>query len=88
MEWLNIAGAVGTLFMGLFGLLFPNAAARFVGLEATSLAGRSEFRATYGGLWLPLALIPVISQAPLAYAMAGFCWVGAAIGPRNLNLSG
>lgn len=80
MDALNQAGALGTLVMGLLGLVLPRAAARFVGLQALTAAGRSEFRATYGGLWVPLALMPLITQEPIVFAVSGFCWAGAAVG--------
>ncbi|MEO0881685.1 MAG: DUF4345 family protein [Pseudomonadota bacterium] len=79
-EILNTIGAWATLGMGLFGLFLPNRAADFVGLKPVSNAGRSEFRATYGGLWLPLGAVPLLSGAPLAFAIAGLCWLGAAVG--------
>ena len=80
MEVLNQAGALGTLGMGLLGLLLPKTAARFVGLQPLTPAGRSEFRATYGGLWAPLALMPLITQDPIVFAVSGLCWAGAAAG--------
>lgn len=80
MDALNQAGALGTLVMGLLGLVLPRAATRFVGLQALTAAGRSEFRATYGGLWVPLALMPLITQEPIVFAVSGFCWAGAAVG--------
>ena len=66
--------------MGLLGLLLPKVAARFVGLQPLTPAGRSEFRATYGGLWAPLALMPLVTQEPIVFAVSGLCWAGAAAG--------
>ena len=79
-DLLNLGGAVGTLLMGLLGLLRPKSAARFVGLQPLTPAGRSEFRATYGGLWAPLALMPLLTQDPIVFAVSGLCWAGAAVG--------
>jgi hypothetical protein len=79
-DLLNLGGAVGTLLMGLLGLLLPKSAARFVGLQPLTPAGRSEFRATYGGLWSPLALMPLLTQDPIVFAVSGLCWAGAAVG--------
>lgn len=76
----NLGGAVGTLLMGLLGLVLPRTAARFVGLQALTPAGRSEFRATYGGLWIPLALLPILTRDPMLFAVSGLCWAGAALG--------
>jgi hypothetical protein len=78
--WLNLAGAIGTVGMGLLGLLAPHKAAGFVGLKPLTPAGTSEFRATYGGLWIALGLVPILSGDPLAYLMAGLCWALTAVG--------
>ena len=80
MEWLNYLGAGGTILMACLGLIFPKVAASLVGLTAHTNAGRSEFRATYGGLFLPLGLIPILTHEPLAFAITGLCWLGAALG--------
>ncbi len=80
MDLLNQVGALGTLAMSLLGLVLPKTAARFVGLQPLTPAGRSEFRATYGGLWAPLALMPLITQDPILFAVSGLCWTGAAVG--------
>ncbi|MFN7399255.1 MAG: DUF4345 family protein [Sandaracinobacter sp.] len=79
-EWLNLAGAIGTVGMGLLGLLAPGRASGFVGLKPLTPAGTSEFRATYGGLWIALGLVPILSGDPLAYLMAGLCWALTAVG--------
>ena len=79
-DWLNLLGATGTVGMGFLGLLAPTSAAGFVGLQPLTLAGRSEFRATYGGLWIALGLVPLMSGEPLAYLMAGLCWALTAVG--------
>lgn len=80
MEWLNLFGAGATILMGFFGLFLPKIAAKFVGLSANTNAGRSEFRATYGGLWVPLGLVPLLTQEPLAFLIAGLCWLGTGLG--------
>lgn len=40
--------------LGILGIGFPNAAARFVRISALGKTGLSEIRATYGGLFLGL----------------------------------
>jgi hypothetical protein len=77
---LNHAGAVITAAMGFMGLATPRLAARLTGLEGVTPAGRSEFRATFGGLFAALGLAPLLAGAPLLYALAGLCWFGAAFG--------
>jgi hypothetical protein len=80
MDVFNQLGAVITASMGAFGLAAPAVAARLVGLEATAPHGGSEFRATYGGLFVALGALPLALGDPLLYALAGACWLGAAIG--------
>ena len=79
-EILNMIGAIGTIGMGLLGLVFPDTAARFTGLRATTPEGQSEFRATYGGLWIPLGLVPILTQEPITFFMVGLAWFAAALG--------
>ncbi len=79
-EWVNMSGALITLAMACMGLLKPQWAANIVGLEATSVPGKSEFRATYGGLFIPLGLVPLVTMDPLAFLISGTCWMGAAVG--------
>jgi hypothetical protein len=79
-ETANIVGASGTLGMGGLGLFLPRLAARITGLSAHTAAGRSEFRATFGGLLVALGAIPLLSSEPIAYALAGGAWLAAALG--------
>lgn len=79
-ETLNIIGAVGTIFMGCIGLFAPKRASALVGLEATTEAGRSEFRASYGGLFVALGLVPLVTMAPAAFAVAGTAWLLTGVG--------
>lgn len=79
-EWANIGGALITLSMACMGILRPQWAASIVGLEAISVPGKSEFRATYGGLFIPLGLVPLVTMDPLAFLISGACWLGAAVG--------
>ena len=71
-----------TAAMGGLGLVAPALAAALVGLEARTLAGGSEFRATYGGLFLALGAAPLMLGEPLLYAAAALAWLGAGLGRR------
>lgn len=77
---LNVIGAVGTIVMGCIGLFLPTRAAAITGLEAKTNAGKSEFRSSYGGLFIALGLIPLLSMAPIAFAVAGSAWLFTGIG--------
>jgi hypothetical protein len=80
IESINILGAVATMGMGCLGLLAPHAASRVTGLTATNKTAFAEFRATFGGMFVVMGLVPLLSGHPLAYFMAGMIWLGAAFG--------
>lgn len=77
---LGTLGALGTIGMGLFGLLAPARCAAFVGLQAANKTGFAEFRATYGGVFVAVGAFPIFSDAPDAWRMAAAVWFGAAAG--------
>ena len=79
-DLLNMVGAIATMMMGAMGLFAPKVAADFVGLKSVSPTGQSEFRATYGGLFIGLGLVPMLTFHPLAFATASLCWFGTAVG--------
>ncbi|MCA6237128.1 MAG: hypothetical protein IM671_13970 [Phenylobacterium sp.] len=67
MDALNQVGALGTLVISLLGLLLPKAAARFVGLQPLTPAGRPEFEATYGARLRAGLRRPAQLRRPLAF---------------------
>ena len=73
-------GAVGTLMLGLFGLIAPMRAARMVGLVPDGSRGIAELRATYGGLFIAMGLACLVLQDSAAYGVAAFARRGAAVG--------
>lgn len=77
---LNIIGAIATIGMGCLGLFAPHTASRVTGLTATNKTAFAEFRATFGGMFVVMGLIPLITNEPLAYLMAGLIWFGASAG--------
>ncbi len=77
---LNNAGAAATAGLGIMGLVWPHAAARFTNLEPQGRIGVSEIRATYGGLFLALGAWALWAQQPAAFTVAGVAWLGAAAG--------
>jgi hypothetical protein len=80
MEMLNVAGACITVLMGCLGLFFPQRAATFTGLKAVTTPGRSEFRSTFGGLFLFAGIAPLILAMPATFLLLGLSWAGAAAG--------
>ncbi|MFM7858904.1 MAG: DUF4345 family protein, partial [Flammeovirgaceae bacterium] len=76
----NLLGASITTGLGCMGLFAPHAAARFTGLKALNPTGFSEFRATYGGIFLALGAALWITREPLLYQVIGVAWIAAAVG--------
>lgn len=85
-EIVNMVGALVTLGMGGLGLLAPNMAAKLVRLAPTSPGGFAEFRATYGGVFVALGVVPLIWPEPGLFLVAGLAWAGAAVG-RLLSMA-
>jgi hypothetical protein len=79
IEFLPVIGAALTLGLGILGLTAPTMTAELVGLVAESKLGRSEMRATFGGLFVGLGGACVWLQSPDAYVVVGLGWGAAAV---------
>ena len=90
MDLLNILFALASIGLGLFGWLAPAYTMRTVDLKKGETAmGPSEIRAASGALFVGMGVGALILASPVAYAMLGFCWTGAAIGrATSLALDG
>ena len=75
---LHLLGALVTTALGGLGLRRPAAAARLIGLAPTGRLGRSELRATYGGLFFALGAFALATRDEVAFALVGAAWLGAA----------
>lgn len=85
-DTLNIIAALLTIGFGAFGFLAPRFTAGVLDLApAGTTMGLSEMRASVGGLFVALGLGCLLIGAPLAYAMMGVAYAGAAAG-RGLSL--
>lgn len=73
-------GALATTGLGAMGLLAPERAASFTSIAPVGPNGRSEIRATYGGLFAAMGGWCLLSQSPALFAAAGVAWLGAAAG--------
>ncbi len=81
IETLNIIAAMLTIGFGLFGLISPNYTASVLDLTPRgSTMGYSELRASTGGLFVVAGIAALWLSAPIAYAMLGFVYAGAALG--------
>lgn len=85
-DTVNILACLLTIGFGLFGFLAPRYTASVLDLAPTgSTMGLSELRASVGGLFVVAGLAALWLGDPLAYAMIGFAFAGAAAG-RVLSL--
>ena len=83
---LTLVATLLTIVFGLFGFVAPRYTAAALDLAPTaSTMGLSEMRASVGGLFVVAGLAALWLDEPLAYAMIGFAFVGAALG-RILSL--
>jgi hypothetical protein len=81
IDIVNIIAALLTIGFGAFGFLAPKFTASALDLApAGSNMGYSEMRASVGGLFVATGVACLIIGAPLAYAMLGFAYAGAATG--------
>ena len=78
-------GAGLTLVLGLMGLVLPDRTAALIRLSARTYPERGEFRALYGGLFIGLGAVPLLTQSHAAFATAGMAWLGATLA-RMLSL--
>lgn len=78
---LNVLAAVLTIGFGLFGFLAPAYTANALDLAPTnSNMGLSEMRASVGGLFVVTGIAVIWLNNPMAYAMLGVVYAGAALG--------
>ncbi len=78
---LNVIAALLTVGFGLFGFLAPAYTANALDLAPTrSTMGFSEMRASVGGLFVLTGAVVLWLNTPMAYAMLGVVYAGAALG--------
>lgn len=81
MDILNIIFAVVTIGLGAVGWLAPKYTMETLNLTThTDTMGTSEIRASAGALFVGMGLGAMMIGTPTAFAMIGFCWLGAALG--------
>lgn len=80
-DLLNIALALLSIGLGAIGWLAPRYTMGVLDLATNgSTMGMSEIRAASGALFVGLGLGALVLATPLAFAMVGFAWGGAAVG--------
>ena len=72
-------GAVISVAAGVLGFLWPHRVSKIIGLGLPSQLGVSEFRATYGGLFIGAGVAVVVIGSSDAAKVLGAAWAGAFI---------
>lgn len=80
MNVINSIGAVVFVVLGLVGFFFPNLIAKFVGIIPCEGRGKSEIRATYGGVFLGVGASALYFQESHVFTAVGIGWALAAVG--------
>ena len=86
MTMLANCGAVVTAVLGCFGLMFPSAVSRILGIRPDGPLGIAELRATYGGFFLCLGIGCFVAHSPSTFIVVGAAWCAAAAA-RVLSLA-
>lgn len=79
------AGAVISIAAGCLGLIWPRKVSSVIGLQLPGKLGVSEFRATYGGLFIGIGLATLILGSRDAALVLAAAWGGAFLA-RMLSL--
>ena len=81
MDILNYLFVLASIGLGAFGWLAPRYTLETLDLQAGPTGmGQSEIRASAGALFIGMGLGALIIGSPAAFAMLGFCWLGASVG--------
>ncbi|MEY3035345.1 MAG: putative rane protein [Actinomycetota bacterium] len=77
MSWAAYLGAAISVMAGMLGLLFPMRVSRVIGVSLPARLGVSEFRATYGGLFIGAGAAVLVIGSREAALVLGLAWLGA-----------
>lgn len=77
MSLLGHLGATVSVLAGLSGLLWPRQVSVVIGLQLPSTLGVSEFRATYGGLFIGAGAAVLLLASRDAALVLAAGWLGA-----------
>ncbi len=73
----STVAAVAVLVLGVIVALKPTAL-EIVGVTAATPVGRTEIRAVFGGMFMAMGAVCLITQHPYAYLTSGALWLGDA----------
>ncbi|MFM7062332.1 MAG: DUF4345 family protein [Actinomycetes bacterium] len=77
MHFPAVLGASVSVLAGLLGLIWPRHVSKIIGLELPGPLGVSEFRATYGGLFVGAGAAVLAAGTKDAALVLGAAWLGA-----------
>jgi hypothetical protein len=80
MQFPAVLGASVSVLAGLLGLVWPQQVSKVIGLELPGRLGVSEFRATYGGLFIGAGVAVLVIGSADAALVLGAAWLGAFAG--------
>lgn len=81
IDLMNILIMIATIAFGAIGWLAPKYTMNVLHLKTgETTLGMSEVRAASGALFIGMGLAAIIMNNPIAYAIVGFAYAGAAIG--------
>ena len=77
MNTAGYSGAVISILAGCLGFIWPAKVSTVIGLQLPGRLGVSEFRATYGGLFIGAGLATLLIGTREAALVLGAAWGGA-----------
>ena len=77
MQFPAVIGASVSVLAGLLGLIWPQQVSKVIGLNLPGPLGVSEFRATYGGLFIGAGVAVLVLGSADAALVLGAAWLGA-----------
>jgi hypothetical protein len=79
IQIINSVGSAFSVLLGILGLFSPRTTAKFVGITAGEERGKSEIRATYGGVFLGIGVTALVLQDASVFTALGIGWLCAAV---------
>ena len=77
MNAMGYVGAIISVVAGCLGLIWPHHVSRTIGLQIPGRLGKSEVRATYGGLFIGAGVAVLLIASSDAAMVLGAAWAGA-----------
>ena len=76
MNAMGYVGAIISIVAGCLGLIWPKQVSQKIGLQIPGRLGKSEVRATYGGLFIGAGVAVILIASSDAALVLGAAWAG------------